>query len=164
VAVGSQLDLDEIDARAEAATEGPWYHGGDKAVARQMFEPHELIVSPNYPLIEFEPSDQGVADAKFAAHARTDVPILVAEIKRLHAALASAMQGAARDYRQCIVSARATSDGGHYEKCNGRAEAYRQAATRLAELTGVAAPDWDQIRRDVPADGIYRHQAGSVTS
>lgn len=75
------------------------------------------------------------------------------------AALAEAMAGAAEDYRQCIAAARASSDPGYYEKCNGRAEAYRQAATRLAELTGVPAPDWDQIRREVPADGVYRDGA-----
>lgn len=69
---------------------------------------------------------------------------------------ASWMTWVAEQYRQCIVSARVTCDAGHYEKVNGRAEAYRQAAEHLAPLIGVEPPDWDAIRRDVPADGIYR--------
>jgi hypothetical protein len=106
------------------------------------------------------PHDVGVDSVGCACPPDDDprpiVSRLAAEVERLRAALAAAMEGAEQDYRQCIVAARATVDGGHYEKCNGRAEAYRQAATRLAELTGVPAPDWDQIRREVPADGIYR--------
>jgi hypothetical protein len=76
--------LEEIRARAEAATEGPWYYGGDTRVAQEMFQNHELIVSPTYPIIEFEPSEQGEADAEFAAAARTDVPALLDEIDRLN--------------------------------------------------------------------------------
>jgi hypothetical protein len=80
------MNLDEIRARAEAATEGPWYHGGDTRVSQQMFEPHELIVSPTYPIIEFQSGEQGVADAEFAAHAREDIPALLAEVERLRSA------------------------------------------------------------------------------
>lgn len=65
-----------------------------------------------------------------------------------------------REYRQCIVSARCTHDHGHYEKCNGRAEAYRQLADSVAAAAGLAAPDWDRIRREVPSDGIYREVSG----
>lgn len=74
------MDLDAIRARADAATRGPWYHGGHRDMKRQMYEPHELIVSTAYPLIEFEPSGQGEADARFVAHARADVPALVAAL------------------------------------------------------------------------------------
>jgi len=77
------LDLNAIRARADAATEGPWYFGGDTAVAQEMFQNHELIVSPTYPIIEFEPGEQGEADAEFVAHARTDVVALLAEVEQL---------------------------------------------------------------------------------
>lgn len=80
------MNLDDLRARAEAATEGPWYHGGDPRVSQQMFEPHELIVSPTCPIIEFESGEQGVADAEFAAHAREDIPALLAEVERLRSA------------------------------------------------------------------------------
>lgn len=72
---------EEIRARAEAATEGPWFTGG--AGRWPSLKPHELIVSPKYPLMEFEDTEQGRADAKFVAAARTDVPALLDEIDRL---------------------------------------------------------------------------------
>ena len=69
-----------------------------------------------------------------------------------------ALDWAAEEYRRCIVSARATTDGYHYAKCNGRAEAYRQLASRVAVAAGLAPPDWGAIREAVPADGIYRRE------
>jgi hypothetical protein len=73
--------------------------------------------------------------------------------------LAGTLAWAAEEYRRCIVSARASCDGGHYEKCNGRAEAYRQLADRAAAAAGLPAPDWDAIRAAVPADGVYRSES-----
>lgn len=70
--------------------------------------------------------------------------------------LQSALGWVAEEYRRCIVSARATTDGGHYEKCNGRAEAYRQLADRIAAAAGLAGPNWNAIKEAVPQDGIYR--------
>ena len=69
---------------------------------------------------------------------------------------------AAEEYRKCIVSARRTVDGHHYEKVNGRAEAYRQLCSQIADVTGLEAPDWDAIREAVPPDGIYR-KAGEAS-
>lgn len=72
------LDIDAIKARADAATPGPWeakcihvYMGG---------EGQYRVGPPNRP-----PSFQGVvspSDAEFFAHAREDVPALVAEVER----------------------------------------------------------------------------------
>lgn len=70
--------------------------------------------------------------------------------------LKAAIGWIAREYRQCIVSARCSVDGYHYEKVNGRAEAYRQLCTRVAAAAGVDAPDWEAIKVAVPPDGIYR--------
>ena len=67
--------LDAIEQRAHAATEGPW-----EASAHRTG--HYLVICP----------DCGVrggyerADAEFIAHARSDVPALVAEVRRLRAA------------------------------------------------------------------------------
>ena len=59
--------LDEIEARANAATEGPW----DLIGGGEYVTPVGIMVAPD---------DGGVngADAEFIAHARTDVPALVA--------------------------------------------------------------------------------------
>jgi len=82
----AELDLDAIEARATAATEGPWTTGADKAWSDAL-PPWALVISANYPLIELQEGAQGVADAEFVAAARQDVPALVAEVRRLRAQL-----------------------------------------------------------------------------
>ena len=62
--------LQEIQARCEAATAGPWHREGD-AIAET--DNYELGVVPYLP------------DAEFIAHARTDVPALVAALRELRA-------------------------------------------------------------------------------
>jgi hypothetical protein len=71
-------------------------------------------------------------------------------------ALQAAIAEAADYYRQCIVAARCTMDSAYYAQCNGRAEATRQITTRMAEAAGLPVPNWEAIKRAVPADGIYR--------
>jgi hypothetical protein len=69
------IDLDAIQARAEAATPGPWrLTDGGWGEFVQDSEGRELWALRHTP---------EVADAEFIAHARADVPALVAE---LHAA------------------------------------------------------------------------------
>lgn len=70
--------LDEIEARANRATEGPWeVIGGGEYVTGVS-----IVVAPD---------DGGVtsADAEFIASARTDVPQLVAEVRRLQGQVAA---------------------------------------------------------------------------
>ena len=68
--------LDEIEARANAATEGPWEADGSA---------HVLTAdnTPTFVARCADPggSDAGVPDAEFIAHARTDVPALVAALR-----------------------------------------------------------------------------------
>lgn len=61
--------LAEIEARANAATDGPWVLGS----------------SGNVPDISYYGSGwAGVTkDEKFIAHSRTDIPALIAEVRRL---------------------------------------------------------------------------------
>ena len=78
--------LDAIEQRAHAATEGPWeasahdHAAGDVPILDRTG--HYLVICP----------DCGVrggyerADAEFIAHARSDVPALLAEVRRLRAA------------------------------------------------------------------------------
>ncbi len=75
------LDLDAIEARVEAATEGPWTVGANAGCGccrwiRQGDEDGPQICNAD---------DRG--DDQFIAHARTDVPALVAEVRRLREAL-----------------------------------------------------------------------------
>ena len=86
-------ELDAIEQRAHAATEGPW-----EASAHRTG--HYLVICP----------DCGVrggyerADAEFIAHARSDVPALVAEVRRLRA-----MEQRVREYARHL--ARPFADG-----------------------------------------------------
>lgn len=84
------LDLDAIEARANAATPGPWRVFTHR-VQRSGFQPPPEVYHPK--AIEDAPGDiaHGVPvgasaeDTEFIAHARTDVPALVAEVRRCRA-------------------------------------------------------------------------------
>lgn len=75
------LDLEAIKAREAAAAPGPWYvdRGGEfddpyysiSGVCRDRYGDNSLMVGSDKPT------------AEFIAHARTDVPELVAEVERL---------------------------------------------------------------------------------
>lgn len=82
----TELDLDAIQGREERATHGPWtieysernhqspavlWMGRGEQLATDIYEIDELIED----------------NAEFIAHARTDVPALIAEIRRLRWAL-----------------------------------------------------------------------------
>lgn len=84
--IAQGLDLAAIEARANAATRGPW--GVEQS-------PNDLYSA----LVVGTALDPGApelaacltrADAEFIAAARTDVPQLVAEVRRLESALANA--------------------------------------------------------------------------
>lgn len=97
----SEADLTEIEARANAATEGPWYWRNSDinvyllgARSRAVMAFGRMGTQGAQP--EFRDDDgllHGVqkrnvydfADADFIAHARTDVQVLLAEVRRLRA-------------------------------------------------------------------------------
>ena len=87
--------LNEIEARANAATEGPWEWEGE-AKAEWELGANSLVPSrrPDDPVLYGYGYDasgievKNPADAEFIAHARTDVPALVAALRavlELHA-------------------------------------------------------------------------------
>lgn len=80
------LDLTEIVIRANEATPGPWHEGHiDTDTCVHIGDYGWVAAGPNRPEYDVD-SDQGRADAEFIAHARSDVPELVAEVRRLRAA------------------------------------------------------------------------------
>lgn len=75
------LDLDAIEARASKATEGPWTHEPSKYIRQRYVTTQSESRTIWHATNEvFEP-----ADAEFIAHARTDVPALVARVRELEA-------------------------------------------------------------------------------
>jgi len=85
-------ELAAIRARCDAATPGPWRFGvGDRKYIGQSEllvvacdEARELDIA----LVDVEGGGYHHQDAEFIAHARTDVPALVARVEELEAALA----------------------------------------------------------------------------
>lgn len=78
--------LDEIEARANAATTGPWSHCLDEL--RNRTAVHRIGSSEVNADVAFTYRDRdgrgpGMQDAEFIAHARTDVPALVAALRAL---------------------------------------------------------------------------------
>jgi hypothetical protein len=72
------LDLDAIEARSAAATDGPWWTDGVGASRVYASGLDDWITVAG---------DLETPDAEFIAHARTDMPALVAEVWRLRGAI-----------------------------------------------------------------------------
>ena len=81
--------LNEIEARANAATEGPWEWEGKSDEMWPQGENSLMATGgaePEYVLMAWGYDAYGItaecdADAEFIAHARTDVPALVAALR-----------------------------------------------------------------------------------
>ena len=90
----TDADLDAIEQRANAATKGPWENDGGGEIGQHFSlpEPWATVVSTDVACMSYcyGGSAAGVErdeDAEFIAHARSDVPALVAEVRRLRAAV-----------------------------------------------------------------------------
>lgn len=98
--MSDDLDLDAIEARANAATPGPWttiYRSPDELDGQRFDHGPSvpcLVMSPDCELHPVaDASRNGTCadpfswgnDAEFIAHARTNIPALVAEVRRLRA-------------------------------------------------------------------------------
>jgi hypothetical protein len=76
-------ELDEIEARARAATEGPWtsvFNCRDCDEIHMSSLTNGQLETPCGAVDEKEATQK---DREFIAHARTDVPKLVEEVRRL---------------------------------------------------------------------------------
>jgi len=93
--------LNEIEARANAATEGPW-----AASSGYVESGTATIVECSDPL----PFDQ--VNAEFIAHARTDVPWLLEKVKLRDKALEAVLE--MHELAQPITAAYGTQEGGDY--------------------------------------------------
>ena len=80
------LDLDAIEARAEAATPGPWINNRNG-----------VVIVESHPLAPTVSENSSWDDADLIAHARTDVPALVAELRAAREVVEAAVDLAERD-------------------------------------------------------------------
>ncbi|MFJ8687379.1 hypothetical protein [Micromonospora wenchangensis] len=103
--------------------------------------------------------------ATFGENALRNAQTILADRERLagiETAVLHMLALAPDEYRQAIVAARAAGSDTDYAKNNGRAEMIRVFATGLASRAGLPVCDWERIKRDVPADGVYRMPAQAV--
>jgi hypothetical protein len=80
-------ELEAIRARCDTATPGPWVAGREADLMRPM---QSFNVGFTRKAFDEAPLDswwQWEANAYFIAHARADIPALLAEVERLRAAL-----------------------------------------------------------------------------
>ena len=85
--------LDAIEQRANAATDGPWDYDGCGEISQHFSlpEPWATVVSTDVACMAYCYGGSAAGaerdeDAEFIAHARDDVPRLLAEVRRLQAA------------------------------------------------------------------------------
>lgn len=70
-----KLDIEAIKARVAAATAGPWSWEGS------IYEHMEAEIVAKRGLAQLWKSDNVIPDAAFIAHARTDIPDLIAALE-----------------------------------------------------------------------------------
>lgn len=78
----SDEQLAEIDRRAEAATDGPWFVASDRT---EILSESACRVIADTRFFQGPPDFLECADAEFIAHARTDVPALIAALREARA-------------------------------------------------------------------------------
>lgn len=122
------LDLDAIERRANAATPGTWLYA-DTIDMVSSIQADAICVCEFYGL-----QDRIDRDAPFIAHARTDVPALVAEVRRLRAErneLHTALRAMAQSW---LSLAKSYEDNPHVSRYADKAEMLQQCARELAGM------------------------------
>ena len=83
----TDAELDEIDARANAATEGPWEIDSARDVIGQMGDGDVYRHTVAFACDMLAAETVADEDIAFIVSARTDIPRLVAEVRELRALL-----------------------------------------------------------------------------
>jgi len=80
----TELDLAAIEARVEATPKGPWFveYFGDEGYPQRVENHAAILIADTH-----EGGEGPRPIPEFIAHARTDVPALLAEVNRLRATL-----------------------------------------------------------------------------
>lgn len=84
----NEEELAQIEARLEAASPGPWtaaQNGKPADVVRATIHDDLGIAQAVTYDWERTPPGQAEANGEFIAHAREDIPVLIAEVRRLKA-------------------------------------------------------------------------------
>ncbi|WP_197261646.1 ead/Ea22-like family protein [Brevibacillus laterosporus] len=96
-------EIEAIRERAEKATSGPWWTSGGCEVTSQVDDSHVCDTTLS--------KGDYVSDAEFIAHAREDIPKLLAEIERLQTNW-KRLKEYVDEYRDKAFEAHSVSEGG----------------------------------------------------
>ena len=169
-ATGEAPDLDAIEARAKAATPGPWEshtnRNDDNGRAWGWVAPlrRTLVTIVTWNRGQ---NSNAEADARFIAHAREDVPALVAEVRRLREAELALVRMVAEESKRATT---AVLELEHIKEFAERHHAH-QSSHKLLHALQVDIPALvdDAVRRvDAPlraaAAAISHDQAPSLSA
>ena len=158
------IDLDAIEARCTAATPGPWQQCGAArggcTCGMVWSEPADFVVAQGEKgeragvFCGFDVDDETIsANMRFVAHARSDVPALLAEVRRLTAEREAALHRA-------VTLALGCNDfsGGHSDKM---LDAFRHGVGTVVDVLRDAADSKDSFAlRSVEAVGARIEREG----
>lgn len=77
-------DMNDIAARCEKATAGPWQVLTEELVEAAWINAATADDDLPIALFDFRSADENKANAEFLAHARTDIPRLLAALRSAH--------------------------------------------------------------------------------
>ena len=117
-------ELNAIEDRVNDASPGPWHTKGAGGLYMDGTSPSAEVVIPDPPYRLHNPYWTH-GDAEFVAHARSDVPALVAEVRRLGTMLTQVQELA----DSCNVLSEHSAEE--------RAEVWRAVASRLHAIVGT---------------------------
>lgn len=146
--VDPAVRLDEIEARANAATDGPWEN------VRTSYGPtvehdDEMVFVQSYGVTWTPNAD----DAEFIAHARTDVPWLIDLARRQDAALRAVLKPEMVQ-RPDWLGDKATFDGEDAEEPGN--DAYLDYLERVLTAAGYTDIPWGPVFVAITLDRLVR--------
>jgi hypothetical protein len=158
--------LDAIEQRANAALPGLWWNDGHEIYVGEPGVPAASMWIGETCVVDLP--DYGDANGAFMAHARQDVPALLAEVRRLTAALAAeqtaheSTRATLGSYQLLAPRLQATVESARYETAS-IGELLTAAQARIAELESLAGRCNNESPRgrrcDWPAGHGGDHQA-----
>jgi hypothetical protein len=98
--------LIELELLAKAATPGPWDVLSDPTLACSWLTAATPDDQAAIALFDYRPAGQNMADAQFAAHARTRVPLLINEVRALRTRIQELLDANSREVERRIKAQR----------------------------------------------------------
>ena len=121
--------LDAIQARADAASTGPWAIDNDDFDGASVYMDDGITWGRAYVCTDLQQGDDGGQyDAEFIAHAREDVPKLVAALRAVES-LATEWH---KDYSE--IDSRWDTDDNRYIRRDGRDDAAHEITEAISSV------------------------------